>query len=274
MARQIVDLPRIDLADLADDDLLIIRDSNARKDKRITVGDLKAAFFNDTPEDFIGTENIKNLAVTGAKIAGSTIGKSKINWRDMPSRKFEFYTTDADSEKIYSVTSPRGNKYTLKLINGGTGLFVVSGGSKIVAYTMYVARKFTTAVSGNYGLQGLKANTTAYTRVFGRENNGSASTMSQSSAGTGSVSYTDLGGAIGGAKKSTEAVISGVKFGSIGNSWRLFGKAGSSGTLSCLSFEAEMTATDDNTVPTFYQIGANTSNSGDGFIFVEFVEGD
>lgn len=274
MARQIIDLPRIDLADLADDDLLIVRDSNARRDIRITVGDLKSKFYTDIPDDAITTDMIVNGAVTGAKIASSTIGKAKINWRDMPSRKFEFYTTDKDNDKTYTITSPRGNTYTLQLINGGTGVSVTSGGSKIIAYNMHIGRLFTSNISGNFGLRGLATNSNAYTRIYGRENNGTATTMSESIASTGSTNYTDLGGSIGGNKLSVEAVISGVRFSTNANAWRLFGKAGCSGCLSSLSFDAEMTTENVNTVPSFYQRGATTSNSGNGFVFVEFIEGD
>ena len=81
MARQIIDLPRIDLADLADDDLLIIRDSNAKKDKRLTVGDLKKMFYADTPD--VTTDMIENGAVTNAKIASKSIDKSKIDFEDL-----------------------------------------------------------------------------------------------------------------------------------------------------------------------------------------------
>lgn len=81
MARQIIDLPRIDLADLADDDILIIRDSSSRKDMRITVGDLKTKFYADMPD--VTTVMIEDGAVTKAKIASKSIDKSKIDFEDL-----------------------------------------------------------------------------------------------------------------------------------------------------------------------------------------------
>lgn len=292
MARQIIDLPRINLADLADDDVLIIRDSSAKKDMRITVGDLKKAFGGfsglvgtDDIEDgaitsaklansAVSSGNLANNSVTSAKIANGTISKDDINWRSMPSRMFEIFSkASLSSSNVYSFTSPRGNVYTYQIVNG-TGIQIVSGGSKILASEQIVGRKIN-GIDASVNCRSLAPGSALWCRVYSRASNGS---WNSNTEGSHIVSNDSSGWAtlatISGNKTAVGMKVTAIRAqGSTNTMWKFLGKVGFAGVLSTMSFEAEGVAKDANTVPCVYQGNLGSENQP-GFVYARFLEGD
>ena len=83
MARQIIDLPKQNLGDLSDDDLMILRDMISKKDKKLTIGDLASFVLNKL--DFTKILEIENKEDVSA---GSYYVKKKNNG------EFEFVEKD------------------------------------------------------------------------------------------------------------------------------------------------------------------------------------
>lgn len=191
-------------------------------------------------------------------------------------RKFEWFSRD-NTGASQTITSPRGNTYTIKTINGGSGFKILSGGNKILAFRAIVnVQMSTTDMTGAYGVQGIALDSTVYTRGYGRLNNGAASTMNETATtatGIATEAYTSIGDNAG-AKYSTQIEQTGVRVHS--SYWRIFGKIASTGCASTLSFDCEYTAQSNSVFGSVYQRGANvnTTTAGSGFIWVEFIESD
>lgn len=114
MARQIIDLPLIDKANISDDDFLLIRDVSERRDKRVRVGDVSSYLANLI--DFahpIGsilrlTNDFNPSALGGSwRSLGSTYERQLIN-----SYVFD-YTNDALNPSTQTVYLLGSYNYTL-----------------------------------------------------------------------------------------------------------------------------------------------------------------
>lgn len=215
--------------------------------------------------------NVHNNIQT-ADIADSAVTSDKIDFATF-TRKFEWFTTSNGNGNTVEIVSPSGRKYTAMMHNGGTGLSIRTNGQYILAYRMICSRPFTSTITGNYGVQGLAKGSTVCCRMYGSFNNGTVSTMTEVSDTTGTVNYTNLGGAHGGAKTNIAYEATGMRLDN-DSLWRIFGKIASSNVQSTMSFDAEMTAMSSAIVPGIYQRGGTDSNTTDGvgFIWVEFIE--
>ena len=223
----------------------------------------------------VTTAKIASSAVTAAKIADSAVTSDKIDFTTF-TRKFEWFTRL--NVGTQTITSPRGNEYSIKITNGGSGFKILSGGQKILAFrsiTNVVMNS--TDVADNYGVEGMALGSTIYTRVYGKIDNGVAGTMQETTSiaiGKETEAYGDLGGGSSGVKYSTQIEQTGVRVND--SYWRIFGKIASTGSASTLSFDAEYTGQSASVFGSAYQRGANTSTTvaGAGFIWVEFIESD
>lgn len=176
-------------------------------------------------------------------------------------------------------TTKRGKTLTYLLHNGGGIMQVYLGAENIDMFRQYYGARCTTSVTGDFGVHGLAQNSTIWTRLFGKENNGSATTMSEvSRTATGPTTidgvtlYYASCADTAGTKTHIQYEVTGVRAYPGSTTWRLFGKMSAGGTLTTMSFESELTAANAGVLPCLYPRGATPSTQGATFNYLEVLE--
>ena len=178
-----------------------------------------------------------------------------------------------EAPNTYELTTLKGNPITIRVINGGTGAFVLAGGSGITIMRCTARALFSPSLSNVWGLYGLSNGTNIYTRKYSGANNGKWSGNVEEINATESSGHEYCFGTIlqaTGAKNSVSYTYTAIR--AAGNNWRLLGKIGGGGALDTATFDIEATATNSETIPGIYQRGATTDNTTLYYLCLEILE--
>lgn len=163
MARQLPELDELLSNYIADDDLILVRDTSAKQDKRTEVSALLSYFIANLPEEVITTALIDNNAVTRDKINSKAVGVDEIDFDDFDS-KFPCYNGNTSNnninknawydQKTYTVeydgvyfiefnqemtSGENSNDLSVRIVKNNTEIKIgSSGGSSWVNYTQAV----------------------------------------------------------------------------------------------------------------------------------------
>ncbi len=138
MARQLPDLPRINDEDLNNEDILLVRDVSAKKDKRVLLEDIVGFVLKDgsivaskLADNSVEESKIKNSAVTKNKIKNSAIDRNKLDWA-----AFDFKSKTLQ-QSLFNITP----SWTAKDVPNHNFTFtgVVGAKYKVIYHSAYVA---------------------------------------------------------------------------------------------------------------------------------------
>lgn len=178
-----------------------------------------------------------------------------------------------DAPDTYELTTLKGNPITIRVINGGTGAFILAGGSGITIMRCTARALFSPSLSNAWGLYGLSNGTNIYTRKYSGANSGAWASNVEGVFAVESSGHEYCYGTIlqsNGPRSSIGYTYTAIR--ATGNGWRLLGKIGAAGTLDTATFDIEATATNSETIPGIYQRGATTSNTSLYYLCLEILE--
>lgn len=242
----------------------IIKDSSGNGFYPLTKADVTYLQNNTTVETAIN--NLKNAGyiaqsdigtITAQNLASNSVTYEKVNWDSVkPVWSTFVFTSDTGlvSQEIVRTTK-LGRKLTFTVRNGGSGLYILSGGEDLEFVRQRSLVKFTTTTD-SYGVMGVASGSTVWTYATGGSSGGTYFNASARPSTVASGSdYTDLAGSIGGNKAITMTNISLIRTpGTL--IWFVSGKMHSSGSAAYVDFQSELTASSLGCVPTTYQRGA------------------
>lgn len=241
----------------------IIKDSGGNDFYPLTKADVTYLQDNTTVETAIN--NLRNAGyiaqsdigtITAQNLASNSVTYEKVNWDSVKPvwSTFVFTSDTGFASQEITRTTKLGRELTFTVRNGGSAIYIASGGEDLEFVKQHSLVKFTTT-TGSYGVMGVASGSTVWTYATGGSNGG---TYFNASARTSTVAsgsdYADLAGSIGGNKATTMTNISLIR--SPGTStWFMSGKMHSSGSAAYVDFQSELTASSLGCVPTTYQRG-------------------
>lgn len=178
-----------------------------------------------------------------------------------------------DAPNTYELTTLKGNPITIRVINGGTGAFILAGGSNITIMRCTARAVFSPSLNNVWGLYGLSNGTKIYTRKYSGANSGTWASNVEVAFDVESSGHEYCYGTIlqsNGPKSSIGYTYTAIR--ATGNGWRLLGKIGAAGTQDTATFDIEATATNSETIPGIYQRGATTTNTSLYYLCLEILE--
>lgn len=189
---------------------------------------------------------------------------------------FYYAGTNANDQDI-TVYTKKGTALTLRMENGG-GILLVKGGAGNIKFARQTWSTKYTAMNQNYGVKGLSSGSTVYTRYIGAVVNNDVPGCGEWServdgGDTSNGYYGNLASTLGGNRNATTCSMTMTRVGGSGTAWALQGTISSNGIKCAMSFDAQVTALNNNFIPTTYQRGENKSNTSAYSQLLEVFEG-
>ena len=177
---------------------------------------------------------------------------------------FYYAGTNANDQDI-TVYTKKGTALTLRMENGG-GILLVKGGAGNIKFARQTWSTKYTAMNQNYGVKGLSSGSTVYTRYIGAVVNNDVPNCGEwvekvDGGDTSNGYYGNLASTLGGNRNATTCSMTMTRVGGSGWAWALQGTISSNGIRCAMSFDAEVTALNNNYIPTTYQRGENKNNT-------------
>lgn len=181
---------------------------------------------------------------------------------DLTAVKSTFVFEESSSDYTTTVKTRLGTQLTMLIGNGGTCVYIDSGGYNIFCVRQKMTATYSPTITGNFGVNNLASGTTVWTYVSGGASNGSYFNASARTSKVASgMKYADLAGATGGNKDGSHFVIDALRIGQSSKVWQITGKMMCKGSATFIDFVSEVMAKDESSVPTIYQRAANGSNT-------------
>lgn len=204
---------------------------------------------------------ISSGAITAQKLGSGSVTYDKVNWSSMkPVWSTFVFSSDAGmAEQNIVRTTKLGTQLTFRVQNGGTSLYIYSGGETIEFVRQMWASSFAMNTE-SYGVNGVASGSTVWTYVTGGSSDGTYFNASaRSSVVASGVNFTDLAGTIGGSKTFTKADLTLIRNPGT-NTWFMSGKMHSAGSVAFVDFQSEMYSMGSGIIPTTYQRGTDESS--------------
>ena len=204
---------------------------------------------------------ISSGAITAQKLGSGSVTYDKVNWSSMkPVWSTFVFSSDAGmAEQNIVRTTKLGTQLTFRVQNGGTSLYIYSGGETIEFVRQMWASSFAMNTE-SYGVNGVASGSTVWTCVTGGSSDGTYFNAStRTSVVASGVNFTDLAGTIGGSKTFTKADLTLIRNPGT-NTWFMSGKMHSAGSVAFVDFQSEMYSMGSGIIPTTYQRGTDESS--------------
>lgn len=218
--------------------------------------------------------SLVNGTIATGQIADGSVTPSKIDYSSMGPTWSGFYfsSTTAMTSQTVNVVTKKGTALTIKISNSGTNVQIISGAENITLIRQYWAGAMSYKNTGQYGVAGLASGSTVYTRFFGSlaaSNLGPREVSSTASTGTSGLCYADMGTTSTGARSTDTAELVIMRDALDRQTWTIFGKIGSGGSLISASFEVKLTSA-AGYAPTIYQ--RSESGVNNIYNYIEVLE--